>query len=75
MVLRSATSRRVQHEVAPMKDGMPISQGGGKALIMFNKKTVKDVADSERCSIDTVKAVEGKGKNLVVVGIKRHSRK
>ncbi|XP_050708303.1 uncharacterized protein LOC126993337 [Eriocheir sinensis] len=60
--------KRVQHDAADLKDGLLIVQGGGNALEYVGQEdTVKDVVDS-------VKAVEGKGMKVAVVGIMRRPR-
>ncbi|XP_050706391.1 uncharacterized protein LOC126991737 isoform X2 [Eriocheir sinensis] len=60
--------KRVQHDAGDLKDGLLIVQGGGNALEYVGQEdTVKDVVDS-------VKAVEGKGMKVAVVGIMRRPR-
>ncbi|XP_050707839.1 uncharacterized protein LOC126993057 [Eriocheir sinensis] len=60
--------KKVQEEAAGMKDGLLIIQGGGNGLQYVGQEdTIKEV-------IDSVKAAEGRGMKVAVVGIMRRPK-
>ncbi|XP_050692800.1 uncharacterized protein LOC126983763 [Eriocheir sinensis] len=60
--------KKVQEEAAGMKDGLLILQGGGNGLQYVGQEdTIKEVSDS-------VKAAEGRGMKVAVVGIMRRPK-